>query len=84
MSEEEIIKIIKNETSYLCEEKDEAIQGLLDLYQQEKEKNRKVLEYCKRDLAFEKSLIKRQIMPDVFNQGRFYTCQNIIEILEEE
>ena len=37
MNEEEIVKILKDETSYICEEKEQAIQGLLDLYQKEKE-----------------------------------------------
>lgn len=42
MSEEEIIKILKDETDYLCEEKDEAIKGLLYLYNKEKQKNKKL------------------------------------------
>ncbi len=50
MSEDEIIEIVKNEiTNTYAEGKAIALQGLLDLYQKEKEKN-KALEYIENKL----------------------------------
>ena len=62
----------------------DAIQGLLDLYNKEKEKNKKIENYCRGDLAFERRLIRINQEPDMFNQGRFYTSQNIINIICEK
>lgn len=62
----------------------EAIQGLLNLYEQEKEKNKKIENYCREDLAFERRLIRTNQKPNMFNEGRFYTSQNIINIICEK
>lgn len=44
---------------------------------------KKIETYCKQELAFERRLKKENRTPDEFNQGRFYTCENILEILNK-
>lgn len=41
----------------------------------------KIYDFCRRELAFEKRLKREKRKPDEFNQGRFYVCENIKEIL---
>lgn len=41
----------------------------------------KISDYCRKELAFEKRLKRDNRTPDMFNQGRFYTCQNILDII---
>lgn len=54
---------------------------IIDLYNKEKEKNNKIYNFCRRELAFERRLKREKRKPDEFNQGRFYVCENIKEIL---
>ena len=52
MNEEEIINILTDDIVALnvgYEKYEEAVQGLLDLYNKEKEKNRQTLEYIERE-----------------------------------
>ena len=50
------------------------------------EKQEKVIDeikdYCNNDLSFERRLKRDKREPDLFNQGRFYTCQNIKDIIK--
>lgn len=46
-----------------------------------KEKENKIYEEVQESLSFEKFLIKNEIEPDSFNQGRFYMSQIIYDIL---
>ena len=49
-----------------------------------KEKNKKIDEFCRKELAFERRLKREDREPDEFNQGRFYVSENIRKIIEEE
>ena len=62
----------------------EAIKNLLTAYEKEKEKNKKIDEFCRKELAFERRLKRENREPDEFNQGRFYVSENIRKIIEEE
>lgn len=62
----------------------EAIETLLTAYEKEKEKNKKIDEFCRKELAFERRLQRENRQPDEFNQGRFYVSENIRKIIEEE
>ena len=62
----------------------EAIETLLTAYGKEKEKNKKIDEFCRKELAFERRLKRENREPDEFNQGRFYVSENIRKIIEEE
>lgn len=62
----------------------EAIRNLLTAYEKEKEKNKKIDEFCRKELAFERRLKRENREPDEFNQGRFYVSENIRKIIEEE
>lgn len=91
MNEKEIIEILGNLAvgKYINErkldEKDvEAIINIITLYRQEKEKNKKIDEFCRKELAFEKRLKRENREPDEFNQGRFYISENIRKIIEGE
>ena len=73
---EEAIYILKRKD--FCDEVENiAIQTLLS----ELEKNNKIYNFCRRELAFERRLKREKRKPDEFNQGRFYVCENIKEIL---
>ena len=61
-----------------------AIETLLTAYEKEKEKNNKIDEFCRKELAFERRLQRENRQPDEFNQGRFYVSENIRKIIEEE
>ncbi len=63
---------------------EEAIETLLTAYEKEKEKNKKIDEFCRKELAFERRLKRENREPDEFNQGRFYVSENIRKIIEEE
>lgn len=63
---------------------DKAIERLLTAYEKEKEKNEKIDEFCRKELAFERRLKRENREPDEFNQGRFYVAENIRKIIEEE
>lgn len=63
---------------------DKAIERLLTAYEKEKEKNKKIDEFCRKELAFERRLKRENREPDEFNQGRFYVSENIRKIIEEE
>lgn len=52
--------------------------------EKEKEKNNKIDEFCRKELAFEKRLKREDREPDEFNQGRFYVSENIRKIISEE
>ena len=52
--------------------------------EKEKEKNNKIDEFCRKELAFERRLQRENREPDEFNQGRFYVSENIRKIIEEE
>lgn len=66
-------------------EKDVLIsETLLTAYEKEKEKNKKLDEFCRKELAFERRLKRENREPDEFNQGRFYVSENIRKIIEEE
>ena len=52
--------------------------------EKEKEKNKKIDEFCRKELAFERRLKRENREPDEFNQGRFYVSENIRKIIEEE
>ena len=60
------------------------LQDLLTAYEKEKEKNKKIDEFCRKELAFERRLKRENREPDEFNQGRFYVSENIRKIIEEE
>lgn len=60
------------------------IDKLLTAYEKEKEKNKKIDEFCRKELAFERRLKREDREPDEFNQGRFYVSENIRKIIEEE
>ena len=62
----------------------QAIETLLTAYEKEKEKNNKIDEFCRKELAFERRLQREDREPDEFNQGRFYVSENIRKIIEEE
>ena len=40
--------------------------------------------YCKKDLAFRRRLDRDKRTPDLFNQGRFVVCEDILKILKGE
>ena len=40
----------------------------------------KIQDYCKKTLAFERRLKRDKTTPDLFNQGRFTTCDDILKI----
>jgi len=61
-----------------------AIETLLTAYEKEKEKNKKIDEFCRKELAFERRLKRENREPDEFNQGRFYVSENIRKIIVEE
>lgn len=61
-----------------------AIETLLTAYDKEKEKNKKIDEFCRKELAFERRLKRENREPDEFNQGRFYVSENIRKIISEE
>ena len=61
-----------------------SIDELLIELEKEKEKNKKIDEFCRKELAFERRLKRENIKPDEFNQGRFYVCENIRKIIKEE
>ena len=72
-------------SSYEMQKEDfEAIETLLTAYEKEKEKNKKINEFCRKELAFERRLKRENREPDEFNQGRFYVSENIRKIIEEE
>ena len=71
-------------TSEAKESIDKAIERLLTAYEKEKEKNKKIDEFCRKELAFERRLKRENRQPDEFNQGRFYVSENIRKIIEEE
>lgn len=64
------------------------IQSQLDIANakliEEKEKNKNIDEFCRKELAFERRLKRENREPDEFNQGRFYVAENIRKIIEEE
>lgn len=62
----------------------ELVETLLTAYEKEKEKNKKIDEPCRKELAFERRLKRENREPDEFNQGRFYVSENIRKIIEEE
>ncbi len=62
----------------------EIVETLLTAYEKEKEKNKKIDEFCRKELAFERRLKRENREPDEFNQGRFYVSENIRKIIEEE
>ena len=62
----------------------QAIEILLTAYEKEKEKNNKIDEFCRKELAFERRLQRENRQPDEFNQGRFYVSENIRKIIKEE
>lgn len=91
LDEKEIIETLENlaVNKYIdeikLEEKDvEAIINIIILYRQEKEKNKKIDEFCRKELAFERRLKRENREPDEFNQGRFYVSENIRKIISEE
>lgn len=91
LDEEEIIETLENLAvdKYInerkLEEKDvEAIINIIVLYRQEKEKNKNIDEFCRKELAFERRLKRENRESDEFNQGRFYVAENIRKIMEEE
>ena len=49
-----------------------------------KEIFKNIEEYCKKDLAFRRRLDRDGITPDLFNQGRFMVCDDILKILKGE
>ena len=60
------------------------LQDIEIAYEKEKEKNKKIDEFCRKELAFERRLKRENREPDEFNQGRFYVSENIRKIIEEE
>lgn len=91
LDEKEIIETLENLAvdKYIderkLEEKDvEAIINIMVLYSQEKEKNKSIDEFCRKELAFERRLQRENKEPDEFNQGRFYVSENIRKIIKEE
>lgn len=77
------INVLQLETRW-TEKTAEAIETLLTAYEKEKEKNKKIDEFCRKELAFERRLKRENREPDEFNQGRFYVSENIRKIIEEE
>ena len=90
MNTEEAIEILRNSKQLYLKEKidsdilEKAIETLLTAYEKEKEKNEKIDEFCRKELAFEKRLKRENREPDEFNQGRFYISENIRKIIEGE
>ena len=95
----EILKALRNYNKFYKEENtdltititleakesiDKAIERLLTAYEKEKEKNKKIDEFCRKELAFERRLKRENREPDEFNQGGFYVSENIRKIIEEE
>ena len=74
----------------ICDDRNEdcyyqqAIDTVVTAYEKEKEKNKKIDEFCRKELAFERRLKRENREPDEFNQGRFYVSENIRKIIEEE
>lgn len=60
----------------------QAIETLLTAYEKEKEKNKNIDEFCRKELAFERRLKRENREPDEFNQGRFYVSENIRKIIK--
>ena len=89
MNIEEAIKQLKKhkaeiDKEYISARYSKAIEILLTAYEKEKEKNKKIDEFCRKELAFERRLKREDREPDEFNQGRFYVSENIRKIIEEE
>ena len=84
MSEEEAIKEVENFLDYEGSISITAIATLYTAYEKEKEKNKKIDEFCRKELAFERRLKRENREPDEFNQGRFYVSENIRKIIKEE
>ena len=82
MNIEESIEYLKN-YKYDNEVR-QAIETLLTAYEKEKEKNKNIDEFCRKELAFERRLKRENRQPDEFNQGRFYVSENVRKIIEEE
>lgn len=57
---------------------------LLSELEKEKEKNKSIDEFCRKELAFKRRLQRENRQPDEFNQGRFYVSENIRKIIREE
>ena len=74
----------------ICDDRNEdcyyqqAIDIVVTAYEKEKEKNKKIDEFCRKELAFERRLKRENRELDEFNQGRFYISENIRKIIEEE
>ena len=83
MSENEMLEEIKS-----LSPSEEAILTMLIRYQnlkaeleKEKEKNKSIDEFCRKELAFKRRLQRENRQPDEFNQGRFYVSENIRKII---
>lgn len=63
---------------------DNQIRQLQKELEKEKEKNNKIDEFCRKELAFERRLKRENREPDKFNQGRFYVSEEIRKIIKEE
>ena len=70
-----------NEGDYITRNMSEAKDIVLLDYKKEKEKNENIDYYCRKELAFKRRLEKDNRIPDEFNQGRFYICENIRKII---
>lgn len=87
MNIEEAIEILSDDVVGYAkghEKYEEAVKTLLTAYEKEKEKNKNIDEFCRKELAFERRLKRENREPDEFNQGRFYVAENIRKIMEEE
>lgn len=83
-AKETVRKILLHAETQLLDYEALAIETLLTAYEKEKEKNKNIDEFCRRELAFGKRLKRENREPDEFNQGRFYVSENIRKIIEEE
>ena len=91
MSEEEIIEILKRDMFMFSCEQEEAIQGLLDLYNKQKEKNKELTdEYMIQKHLINPDFLKNYISKDkiknIIESSSYpdFAIQKIIELLEEK
>ena len=85
LSDEFLLTAFNQDSSFESRQiKAKAIETLLTAYEKEKEKNNKIDEFCRKELAFERMLQRENRQPDEFNQGRFYVSENVRKIIKEE
>ena len=84
---EQLEKIMTLSDSVLVLTKNDNIPNLkivLNLIQKQEKVIDYIDTYCRKELAFKRRLERDNRTPDLFNQGRFGTCENILEIINRK